>query len=381
MTGEGQEGAKRACVLVVEDHKPLLTAILDVLKANGYEVLSAVDGLDALEVMDHSVPDLIVADIMMPRMDGYEFYEIVRANPSWVSIPVIFLTAKAEKQDILRGKSLGVEDYITKPFDPEELLVAVEARLRRAAAISRAEQARSDQMKDEIVTILGHELRTPVTYIRGYADLALSGLSSLTPEEVQEFLEGIRRGGERLTRLVESLLSVIRIETGRAEEEFRALARIHGNVAEIVDAAVGRCKADADEAGVLLETEAQADLPRVRLCEPLFAEAVRRLVDNAIKFSGEKGKLVKVATRSADGWVDVVVTDQGVGIPEEELPRLFHRFQQVDRDALEQQGVGLGLPIAHGFIALHGGSISVESEVGKGTTLTIHVPAVEMDSK
>ena len=381
MTGEEGFDVVGARVLVVEDHEPLLAAIRDVLVANSYEVIVAGDGVDALEAMHRRAPDLIVADIMMPRMDGYEFYENVRKNSAWVSIPVIFLTAKAEKQDILRGKALGAEDYITKPFDPEELLIAVQARLKRAVAIRRAEQARFDEMKDEIVTILGHELRTPVTYIRGYADLALSDLASLSPDEVQEFLQGIRRGGERLTKLVESLVSVIRLDTGRAEQEFSSLARVHGNLGEIVEATVSRSIQDAEDAGVRLETDVAADLPKVSLCEPLFAEALRRLVENGIKFSGGKGKPVRVAARSAGRWVEIAVIDQGVGIAPDQIPRLFQRFRQIDRDALEQQGVGLGLPIALGFIELHGGKIEVESAVGKGSTLTIRLPAISSDSE
>ncbi len=381
MTGEEGTGVEGARILVVEDHEPLLAAIRDVLVGNGYEVVVAADGVDGLQAMDEQMPELIVADIMMPRMDGYQFYEAVRANPAWVSIPVIFLTAKAEKQDILHGKALGAEDYITKPFDPEELLIAVQARLKRAAAIRRAEEARFDEMKDEIVTILGHELRTPVTYIRGYADLALSDLASLSPDEVQEFLQGIRRGGERLTKLVESLLSVIRLDTGRAEQEFSTLARVHSDLGEVVEATVKRSKQDANEAGVQLETEVAADLPKVRLCEPLFAEALRRLVENAIKFSGEKDKVVRVEARPAVGWVEIAVIDQGVGIPSDQIPRLFQRFRQIDRDALEQQGVGLGLPIALGFIELHGGRIAVESAVGEGSTLTIRLPALPPESE
>ncbi|TET53044.1 MAG: hybrid sensor histidine kinase/response regulator [Anaerolineales bacterium] len=376
MAEEGNSGSNGAHILVVEDHEPLLAAIGEVLSNSGYQVTVAVDGVEALEAMQSNAPGLIVADIMMPRMDGYAFYEAVRRNPAWVSIPIIFLTAKAEKQDVLRGKAMGAEDYITKPFDPEELLVAVQARLRRAAAIRQAEEARFEAMKDEIVTILGHELRTPVTYIRGYADLALSDLASLSAEEVQEFLQGIRRGGERLTRLVESLLSVIRLDTGRAELEFGYLAREQNNVGDVITSSVRRYTEEAAAQGVTLHVELEPDLPRVRLCEPLFAEALRRLVDNAIKFSGGEGKPVTVWARTVDVWLEVAVKDEGVGIALDQIPHLFERFRQIDRDALEQQGVGLGLPIAQGFIELHGGEITVDSKVGKGSTFTIRLPAL-----
>ncbi|MFQ6101303.1 MAG: response regulator transcription factor [Anaerolineae bacterium] len=121
-------------ILVVEDHGPLLMAVQEILEVEGYTVLTATDGAEALQVMEESRPDLIVTDILMPRMDGYAFCEAIRAQPEWEPIPLIFLTAKAEMEDVLKGKDLGVESYITKPFEPEELLAAVRSVLERAGA-------------------------------------------------------------------------------------------------------------------------------------------------------------------------------------------------------------------------------------------------------
>jgi DNA-binding response OmpR family regulator len=116
-------------ILVVDDREALLAAIQDILEIEGYTILTATDGMKALKVMEETRPDLIVADILMPQMDGYAFYEAVRARQDWGSIPFIFLTAKAEREDVSKGIDLGAEEYITKPFDPQELLLAVRARL------------------------------------------------------------------------------------------------------------------------------------------------------------------------------------------------------------------------------------------------------------
>ncbi|RLC85875.1 MAG: hypothetical protein DRI79_10805, partial [Chloroflexi bacterium] len=167
-------------ILVVEDHEILLEAIRDILETAGYIVSTAPDGVQALQVMEKIRPDLIVADIMMPRMDGYTLYEAVRARPEWVPIPFIFLTAKTEKEEMLKGKGLGAEDYITKPFDAQELLVVVRARLKRAQAIREVTEAEFDQLKQQIITVLSHELRTPLTYVRTYTELALEEISSLS---------------------------------------------------------------------------------------------------------------------------------------------------------------------------------------------------------
>ncbi len=361
-------------ILLVEDHEPLLHAIQKVLERAGYSVLTATDGQKGLEVMERVRPDLIVADIMMPNMDGYEFYQAVRARPEALTIPFVFLTARSTREDILRGKGLGAEDYLTKPFDPEELLVVVRSRLRRAEEVQQATASEFDRLKQQIVTILSHELRTPLTYITGYTELALEELPSLSPEALQQFLEGIRRGSERLNRLVQDLLTLIRLDTGQAATEFRLLVRPHRNLAELVRQTVSRYEPQATQNGVLLETRVPPELPPVPLCEPFFTDALGRLLDNGIKFSSRKGKRVVVEARTSGEWVEVSVADNGVGIRPEEIPHLFERFRQIDRERLEQQGVGLGLAIARELIRLHGGEITVESVYGAGSCFTIRLP-------
>ncbi len=123
---------KKQHILVVEDHKPLLLGIQDVLETEGYTASIATDGVEALEAMEQASPDLIIADIMMPLLDGYTLYKRVRARPEWADIPIIFLTSKAEHEDVRRGRALGVDAYITKPFDPDELLTTVSTLLQRA---------------------------------------------------------------------------------------------------------------------------------------------------------------------------------------------------------------------------------------------------------
>ena len=365
------------CILVVEDHESLLAGIQDVLEAEGYTVLTATDGMKALQAMEEMRPDLIVADIMMPRMDGYALYEAVRARPEWVPIPFIFLTAKAEKEDVLKGKDMGAEDYITKPFEHHELLVVVRARLGRARAIREVTEAEFDQLKQQIVTALSHEMRTPLTYVRGYTELALDDVSSLPSDALQEFLSGIKRGADRLTLLVEDFLLLIRLDTGQAEEEFRILACMHHNLDAILKRTVRQHEEQATAHGVTLETIVEPDLPPVRLCEPLFVDALGRLIENGIKFSRGEGKRVTVSARAVDDSVEVAVADEGVGVPPEEIPHLFERFRQIGRDKMEQQGVGLGLAIAWELIRLHGGEITVESELEVGSTLTIRLPVAE----
>jgi two-component system, sensor histidine kinase and response regulator len=364
----------RSHILVVEDHKPMLAAIQTILEGEGYTVFTAGDGVEALQVLEKTKLDLIVADIMMPRMDGYTLYETVRARPEWVLIPFIFLTAKSEQEEVLKGKQLGAEDYITKPFDPEELTVAVRARLMRAQTIQEATNVEFDQLKQQIITMLGHELRTPLTYVSGYTELALEDASSLSPDAMQEFLTGIKRGADRLTQLVEDLLLLIRLDTGRTEEEFDALVTLRQDLATVITRTVKKYEKQATDFNVTLEVNVESDLPPVRLCQPLFVDALGRLMENGIKFSRDIGGRVTIEARSVEKWVEVIVSDEGVGIPSSDLAHLFERFRQIGREKMEQQGSGLGLAIAQELIHLHGGEITTESTLEKGSTFTIRLP-------
>ena len=365
-------------ILVVDDHELLLAGVQDILETEGYVVSTATDGVQGLEAMKEIHPDLIVADIMMPRMDGFAFCEAVRTQPEWVPIPFIFLTAKADREDMLKGKHLGVEDYITKPFDPQELLIAVRARLDRAQAVRQITETEFDQLKQQIVTVLSHEMRTPLTYVRGYTELALDDVSSLPPDAIQDFLLGIRRGADRLTRLVEDFLFLIQVDTGQAEQEFNRLANVHHNLDTILEHTVQQHEEQATACGVTLKTIVEPDLPPVRLYEPFFTDALKRLVDNGIKFSRGDGKQVTVSAQVVDDWVEISVADQGVGISPEDMPHLFERFRQFDRESMEQQGIGLGLAITRELILLHSGEITVESELGMGSTVTIRLPIAKV---
>jgi len=364
-------------ILAVEDHETLLKAIRDILESEGYTVVTATDGVEALELMEETFPDLVVADIMMPRMDGHKLYKAIRARPEWVRIPFIFLTAKAEHEDILKGKELGAEDYLTKPFDPQELVVAVGARLKRAQDIYRASEAEFDQLKQQIVTVLGHELRTPLTYVMGYTDLALEDVASLSTGELQNLLFGVKQGADRLTRMVEDFLLLIRLDSGQALNEFNTLVHVHADWGEVVESVAREYEGQSATHGVTLEVKVPSDLPPLRLCEHFFADALGRLIDNGIKFSRDRGKSVKVGVRSLGEWVEITVQDEGVGISAAEMPHLFERLRQIGREEMEQQGRGLGLAIAQELIQLHGGEIVVESEFGAGSTFTIRLPAAE----
>lgn len=363
-------------ILAVEDHELLLLAVREILQAEGYEVVTASDGVDALEKLQTFTPDLIIADISMPRMDGYQFFEEVHRQPAWVPIPFIFLTARAEQEDRLRGKAMGAEDYLIKPFDPQELLIVVKSRIGRAEAIREASEIEFDELKQRIITLLSHELRTPLTSVYGYTELALEEAASLPVGDFQQFLVGIKRGADRLTKMVEDLLLVVRLESGELQREFELLGIVEHGLARIIRNSV---TAEADHLanqGVVLELDVPEELPPVTVHEYFLTDALSRLIDNAVKFSRGQTKRIRVTAKVNGEAVDISVRDWGIGISDTKIDSLFETFGQVDRDKMEQQGAGLGLVITQALVTSMGGTIRIESSQGdeSGTTVTITLP-------
>lgn len=368
-----EEGTKPTTILLVDDDIAILDGVTDLLRLYGYNVITATDGQQALEIMQSCVPDLVVADIMMPNMNGYDLFQAVRQRQEWAAIPFIFLTALGQQSDIRRGIKLGADAYVTKPFEPEDLLVAIQARLKRVHEIQSATQVDVERMKQQLITIFGHELRTPLSYIYGYVNLLQEQHGELDEQTVQEMLDGVQRGAERLVQLIEDLMLLVRLDSGLLKMEIE-VRQEPVQINAIVQEVLAKLKPAADEHAVTLASRVPEDL--VIWCMPNYlAEALLRLVDNAIKFSkrGEPGYVLVEAGSQADQAV-IHVHDQGIGIDPSQFEQIFDRFHQVDRQKMEQQGAGLGLTIARGLIRLHGGDISVQSELGRGSTFSIYLP-------
>lgn len=365
-----------ATILVVEDDPTLREVVREILYDAGYDVVPAVDGRDAVDLLKRIRPDLILSDINMSGMDGYEFYTTLRANPDHELIPFIFVTARDERDEILHGKSLGVEDYLTKPFDKAELLLVVEARLRRAESMRRATRHQLDALKYRLVEMLNHELRTPIGVVKGYVDLAIGSGDQLDPDTLADYLQTISHGADRLSALVEDLVQLIELETGITERRFRESCQRIEDISPLVDSAVATCAERADKADIRLRVSVPGNLPAITGNERMLANVLTRLLDNAIKFS-PRGGGVRIGAGMARGNIFVAVRDSGPGIPNEEIDAVFDVFHQSRRSFFEQQGAGLGLPIARGLVELHGGVIEVDSQDGRGATFVVVLPAAD----
>ena len=378
-------------ILVVEDDVALLEGVRDMLELAGYRVLTACHGREALQVLEtHPQPDLIISDVMMPRMNGYEFYEAVRARPEWVAIPFIFLTALGEKSDVRLGKQLGADDYIVKPFDEEDLLVAVTAKLRRSAQLQAAQDQQVSSLKHSILTMLNHEFRTPLTLVTSYTEMISESGGKTDTAEFEEFLRGIRKGSDRLRRLVEDFIFLVELESGEARKVYEWRRTLVTDLRALIEAAVAPYRSIAASRGLGLVVDVPQGLPPLLADVEYLEDAVRRLLDNACKFSQQGVIRVTAGLRQAvptgageaEGqrdWGSIAVSDQGIGIAAEELPRIFEAFYQSNREKLEQQGSGSGLAIVKGIVEMHGGQVEVESQPGVGSTFTIVLPVASQE--
>src|SRR5690606_37609854 len=274
-------------ILAVEDDANLLEGIRIILEIDGYEVYTAENGLEALEILRSApvAPDLILSDIMMPHMTGTELLAAVRQEARWLSIPFIFLTARGEKADIHLAKEMGVEDYIVKPYDPVDLLIAIRSRLRRKEEIEALHNTAMTQMKRNILTILNHEFRTPLTFVVAYADmLNTPEPDRLGDSEMLSFLKGISSGAERLRNLIENFILLVELETGEAKETFERRKQPISNLQPILEAARAHV---FEQEGVyhVCDLRIADNLSMFYGDEDYLKRAVIHLLSNAVKFS------------------------------------------------------------------------------------------------
>lgn len=365
-------------VLVVEDEPSLLLGIQEILKLEHYHVLTAANGRQALTVLEglseNQRPDLILSDIMMPVMDGFEFLAEVRRHPEWVGIPFVFLTAKGEKSDVQKGRVSGVDDYLVKPFDAKELIEAINARLERQRVIQEIHAGEIDDVKKSIITILNHEFRTPLTLIVAYADMLRENEANrMSDEDLLLFLREVNVGAERIRRLVENFILLAELQTGASRRFFEYRQQPITNLSAIIRMVyeqIFRGGGNVQHACILAVPDT---LPPIQGNPEYLVVILRELLLNAIKFS-KPDQPIRLEAEVIDKELHIRVIDNGRGIAPEELPRIWTVFYQVDRDYYEDQGTGSGLAIAQGLAELHGARIDAESEVNQGSCFTLVLP-------
>jgi two-component system sensor histidine kinase/response regulator len=374
---QDQKEMTKGKLLVVEDEPNLLLGIRDILILEQYDVVTASNGKKALEVLqefsDDELPDLILSDIMMPFMNGIELLQEVRKRVEWVTIPFIFLTAKGEKADVKMGKMVGVDDYLIKPFDADELLVAVDAKLRRIRAINDVHKGAISAVKRQIMTILNHEFRTPLTLVVAYSEMLKDyDINSMGEDELLLFLREVNNGAERLRRLVENFILLVELQSGETQNTYEWRKDEITDIADIVQTAFTQVLPPA-KGEHRCTLSVPPDLPAIIGDREFLVVILRELLLNAVKFSKPDAPIA-IEAETVDDQLHIRVIDNGRGIAPSELDLIWNSFYQIDREQFEDQGAGSGLVIAQGLARLHNGTIDVQSEVGKGSCFTLKLP-------
>lgn len=378
-------------VLLVEDNQAMLDGMKDLLEISdtGYDisVLPASDGRQALALMADHLPDLIMSDVMMPNMGGYEFLDKVRQKSEWRHIPFIFVTARVEKEDKRQGKLSDADLYVTKPFVVSQLLDLIQVRLDRIRAWQQTQQQLADSLKKDLMQILNHEFRTPLTYVTAYYEmLADDALQAESGGDYSEYLRGIQAGNVRLSRLVEDFIMMMELRSGEAQEKFYRQGRPIEDIALLLNVMVNERREEAASLNVQLDFDSPPELPPIWGNRRDIQNIFERILDNAVKFtaaykkrSKETGQVTISATAVSDE-LHIAIQDEGMGIPAYAQDNIFDLFVQHNRDSMEQQGAGIGLTVARGLVELHHGRIEVESGAGCGSTFTVILPVYAEDS-
>ncbi len=350
-------------ILLVDDTPANLDVLRDTLQ--GYQLAIAQDGVRALKIAEHFLPDLILLDIMMPEMDGYAVAQQLKAQDSTRDIPIIFITAKSEREDILRGFECGCVDYIIKPFQREEVCARVHTHLSLQAS-KRALQDLNAQ-KDRFLGIVAHDLRSPLSGINAYTDMVLE--YDMPPESLRECVQLVNSTAQQMLTLVNDLLDVSAIQRGSLEIQRQAT-----DFLPLVQQRVRLCQYRAQQRQIQLHLDGTADMPLIPLDPNRMMQVVDNLLSNAVKYS-PAGSEVRLSVDCDKDRLSFQVQDQGPGMSQELQQRLFGEFETGGHLPLEgEKSTGLGLAIAHKIVSAHQGQIEVKSIPGQGSVFTVTLP-------
>ncbi len=343
-------------ILIVDDTPANVLLLVRMLAVRGYNPRPVVSGKLALEAARANPPDLILLDVAMPEMNGYEVCAQLKTDAALKDIPVIFISALSETIDKVKAFHAGGVDYITKPFQFEEVYARVQTHLQ---------VHRLEKLRDDLTHMIVHDLRNPLTSIFGFLELLQISEEKNLSSDSREMVTNACRGVKNMITMISSILDVNKMDSGEMKLQLES------------------CEIDALIRAVIAENQPLSDgrtvtlvaanaLPSVRVDAGLIQRVVQNLLSNALKYTPKRGT-VRIAVTSSASEIRVTVTDVGPGIVPEYHQKIFEKFGQVE-DRNNRVGSGLGLAFCKLAVEIHGGRIGVDSEVGKGSTFWLTLP-------
>lgn len=361
-------------VLIVDDNSNNVKIIAITLRELNYKLVIATSGQSAIEMVEKTRPDLVLLDIMMPGMDGYETCEIIKSKKENENLPIIFLTALNDKSNIIRGFEVGGVDYITKPFNKEELISRVKTHLELKFTQDELKKTTDylynlNSLKDKMFSVIGHDLRSPLGSVKMTLEYLSETVTETTGEELKTTVDLLLKTTDEVFSLLENLLGWAKSQSGNI-----ALSMEPIDLVDLVYKIYLLNKGNLKYKNINFKMEIApgavifADLNTI-------TSVFRNLLSNAIKFTPEGGEITIKSVQSGK-QVEIEFRDTGVGIPEENIPKLFDSSQHLTTYGTNREsGSGLGLNLCYDFTVKNGGNIRVESTVGKGTSFYLTLPA------
>ena len=366
-------------ILVVDDTQDNLDLLEFALRRKPVKMLRAASGFECLDIAREQNPDVILLDIQMPGMDGFETLKRLRKEDATAKIPVILLTAqKKDPVSIEKGLQLGADLYLTKPIDTEELLV----RTRMLIRIRRAE-AELDRIKADFMAMLVHDMRNPILIIKSFLELLLEDENvKLLSEDLLMIAGSALNSSSTMLNLINDILDLSKYESGNVP-----LQKQPQQIVNVVNDVLQQMVIQSRQKNITIQKHLMQDLPQVFIDGAKMEQALMNVLSNALKFTPSGGTITvsakcteenELEEGSAESMLQIAIADSGIGIPGEELPHVFDRYKQLSTAGLiRQKGTGLGLAICKLIIDAHGGKIKITSEVGKGTTVRILLPLTQ----
>ncbi|MEI6050814.1 MAG: hybrid sensor histidine kinase/response regulator [Bacteroidota bacterium] len=359
-------------ILIVDDTPANLMLLSQILKDNGYKVRPVLNGILALQVAEKEKPDLILLDIMMPDMDGFEVCCRLKKNPNLKDVPVIFISALNSTEDIVKALTSGGADYISKPFQTEEVLARVNTHLQIYQ--QRKELQELNATKDKFFSIIAHDLRGPLGGFMRLTEMMADESISFTPDEKKELILNLSLSARNIFNLLDNLLEWSKMKRGITtfSPQILDLNKIITECLKIVADSV-RKKAIEIAVDIPENNEVFADTN-------MLQTVIRNLVSNAIKFTHREGKVTISAGTDVNNATVIAIKDTGIGLSSIMTDNLFHIDINTNRPGTEGElSTGLGLLLCKEFVEKHGGRIGVESEEGKGSTFYFTIPYKEKE--
>jgi len=362
-------------VLVVDDTPGNLRVLVDSLSNRGLNILVATDGTSAIERAVYSQPDLILLDVIMPGIDGFETCRIFKEKPETTDIPVIFMTALSDTSQKIKAFEVGAVDYVTKPFEEEELIARVDAHLtirRLQDDLMRRNTQLEDlnQLKNEFLGMAAHDIRNPLTAILATSEILEMTAASATEEKLTHMAQQVQTAGNRIKTLLSNLLDVNAIDSGKRNIDIQPI-----EVETVLEQISTNHLPAAREKQIDLIREPAAETDIIQADATAISQVLDNLISNAIKYS-EPGKRVWIKSQRREEKITLSIRDEGPGLSEEDRGKLFGKFARLTpRPTAGETSTGLGLWIVKELVQSMEATIRCESALGEGTSFIVEFPA------